>query len=263
MPDASQDHEHHGSHDHGPAAPTVIQPPPPPGKQAPHEHGAHEHRHGTGMPCTCGRNCLSCQAAVLGTTCGCEFEAKQFEYALDRRIEDHAHHATGHGMAEAHDHEAMMTDPRFARFMEADMRRRFLWSLLLTIPAVLYSPLGANIFRVSLPQPIPASWILFILTTPVVFWKGSIFVTGAYRSLRKRTLNMSVLVSVGVLAAYLFSVVITVLNAGETFYEAAAMLVTFVLFGHWMEMRSRRGTSDALQALFNLVPPKARVVRDG
>jgi len=156
-----------------------------------------------------------------------------------------------------------MTDPRFARFMEADMRRRFLWSLLLTIPAVLYSPLGANIFRVSLPQPIPANWILFILTTPVVFWTGSIFVTGAYRSLRKRTLNMSVLVSVGVLAAYLFSVVITVLNAGETFYEAAAMLVTFVLFGHWMEMRSRRGTSDALQALFNLVPPKARVVRDG
>ena len=46
-------------------------------------------------------------------------------------------------------------------------------------------------------------------------------------------------------------------------YEAAAMLVTFVLFGHWMEMRSRRGTSDALQALFNLVPPKARVVRNG
>jgi Cu2+-exporting ATPase len=101
------------------------------------------------------------------------------------------------------------------------------------------------------------------LTTPVVFWTGSIFITRAYRSLRKHALNMSVLISVGVLAAYLFSVIITVLNGGETFYEAAAMLVTFVLFGHWMEMRSRRGTSDALQALFNLVPPKARVVRNG
>ena len=43
----------------------------------------------------------------------------------------------------------------------------------------------------------------------------------------------------------------------------AAMLVTFVLFGHWMEMKSRRGTSDALQALFKLVPPKARVIRGG
>ncbi|MGH2452248.1 MAG: copper-translocating P-type ATPase [bacterium] len=147
--------------------------------------------------------------------------------------------------------------------MEADMRRRFLLSLLLTIPSVLYSPLGANLLGLRLPEPIPASWILFLLTTPVVFWTGSIFITGAYRSLRRRALNMSVLISVGVLAAYLFSVVITVLDAGETFYEAAAMLVTFVLFGHWMEMRSRRGTSDALQALFDLVPPKARVVRDG
>jgi Cu2+-exporting ATPase len=156
-----------------------------------------------------------------------------------------------------------MADPRMARFMEADMRRRFLLSLLLTIPAVLYSPLGGNLLRLRLPEPIPANWILFLLTTPVVFWTGSTFITGAYRSLRRRVLNMSVLISVGVLAAYLFSAAITLLNAGETFYEAAAMLVTFVLFGHWMEMRSRRGTSDALQALFNLVPPKARVVRDG
>ncbi len=179
-------------------------------------------------------------------------------------------HAHGHtpdgarpGVPEAHDHDAQMADPRMARFMEADMRRRFLLSLLLTIPAVLYSPLGINLLGLRLPAPIPANWMLFVLTTPVVFWTGSIFITGAARALRRRVLNMSVLISVGVLAAYIFSVAVTVLNAGETFYEAAAMLVTFVLFGHWMEMRSRRGTSDALQALFNLVPPMARVVREG
>jgi Cu2+-exporting ATPase len=206
---------------------------------------------------------LSCRAGSLATTCGCEFEAKQFEYDLEERAAGHAHHDAAHGMGEAHDHDAMMADPRMARFMEADMRRRFLWSLALTVPAVLYSPLGINLLRITLPAPIPVNWILFILTTPVVFWTGSIFITGAYRSLRSRALNMAVLISVGVLAAYVFSIVITLLNAGETFYEAAAMLVTFVLFGHWMEMRSRRGTSDALQALFNLVPPMARVVRDG
>ena len=223
---------------------------------------SHEHHRGA-VPCPCGRECLSCGAAVLATTCGCEFEAKQYEYALDARVSEHAHHTAGHGMGEAHDHEAMMTDPRMARFMEADMRRRFWWSLLLTIPAVVYSPLGINLLGLRLPTPIGASWILLLLTTPVVFWTGSIFITGAYHSLRRRALNMSVLISVGVLAAYVFSVVITLLDAGETFYEAAAMLVTFVLFGHWMEMRSRRGTSEALQALFNLVPPRARVVRDG
>lgn len=230
------------------------------GKPPMHNHGHHQGSH---VPCACGESCLSCQAAVLSTTCGCEFEAKQFEYKVEEHVHDHGHHETQHGMGESHDHDAMMTDPRMAHFMEADMRRRFLWSLVLTVPAILYSPLGMNLLGVRLPEPIPANWILFVLTTPVVFWTGSIFITGAYQSLRKRALNMSVLISVGVLAAYVFSVLITVLNAGETFYEAAAMLVTFVLFGHWMEMRSRRGTSDALQALFNLVPLKARVVREG
>ena len=89
-----------------------------------------------------------------------------------------------------------------------------------------------------------------------VFWK--------FFSMKAKKLNMAVLIATGVLAAYLFSVLITVIRPGsETFYEAAALLVTFVLFGHWMEMRSRRGTSDALRALFDLVPPKANVIRDG
>jgi Cu2+-exporting ATPase len=103
---------------------------------------------------------------------------------------------------------------------------------------------------------------MLLLSTPVVFYSGWIFISGSYYSLRRRTLNMSVLIATGVLAAYLFSVLITFLG-GETFYEAAAMLVTFVLFGHWMEMRSRRGTNDALRALFDLVPPQATVIRGG
>ena len=144
------------------------------------------------------------------------------------------------------------------------MRRRFWVSLFLSIPIVLYSPLGLNYFKLTLPTPLPANWLLLILTTPVVLWTGSIFITGTYYSLKAKKLNMSVLIATGVLAAYLFSVLLTVARPGsETFYEAAALLVTFVLFGHWMEMRSRRGTSDALRALFNLVPPQAKVIRGG
>src|SRR5574343_206210 len=87
---------------------------------------------------------------------------------------------------------------------------------------------------------------------------------GSYDSLKAKKLNMAVLIATGVLAAYLFSVLLTAIRPeSETFYEAAALLVTFVLFGHWMEMKSRRGTSDALRALFNLVPPQARVLRNG
>jgi P-type Cu2+ transporter len=89
---------------------------------------------------------------------------------------------------------------------------------------------------------------MLVLSTPVVWWGGWIFIAGAVRSLRHRSLNMSVLIATGVLAAWGFSVVITLGDLGETFFEAAAMLVTFVLLGHWMEMKSRRGTTDALRA---------------
>ena len=92
----------------------------------------------------------------------------------------------------------------------------------------------------------------------MAWWCGWIFHSGAWRALRNRSLDMNVLVSLGVLVAYLFSAFATIFAPlVETSFEAAAMLVTFVLFGHWMEMRSRRGSSESLSALFDLVPPMA------
>ncbi len=190
---------------------------------------------------------------------------QQEHHHMDEGKKEMDHAAMGHDMSKMshEDHDAAMTDPKMAAFMERDMRNRFWWSLLLTVPIVLYSPLFTDFFKISLPTPIPHNWLMFLLTTPVVFKFGSIFPIGAWQALKKRTLNMMVLIAVGVFAAYLFSVFITIFIGGETFYEAAAMLVTFVLFGHWMEMKSRRGTSEALRALFDLVPPQARVIRDG
>ncbi len=169
-----------------------------------------------------------------------------------------AHAKAGMGHME-HD----MSNPAMARAMEADMRNRFFVSLILTIPVVLYSPLGVNLFKVHLPTPfgINPNWVLLVLATPVVWWGGWIFHSGAWRALRNRTLNMNVLVSLGVLVAYFFSVFATFFAPQvETSYDAAAMLVTFVLFGHWMEMRSRRGSSDALNALLRLAPSQANVI---
>src|SRR3990167_1492898 len=151
-----------------------------------------------------------------------------------------------------------------ARLMEVDIRSKFFVSLLLTVPIVLFSPLGKNIMGFSLPIPISENWLLLLLTTPVYFYCGWIFLYSTYVAIfKQRTLNMAVLIAVGITAAYVFSIVLTLLGSEESFYEAAAMLITFVLFGHWMEMKSRRGTTDALQALFDLVPPQARLWRDG
>lgn len=174
---------------------------------------------------------------------------------------------TGHDMSqmESDKHGGMdhdMSDPNMAAAMEQDMRNKFFIALALTIPTVLYSPLGMNVLGVQLPTfGLDMNLIMLVFSTPVVFYCGWMFLSGAYESLRHRMLNMSVLIAVGVLAAYLFSLLITVIG-GETFYEAAAMLVTFVLFGHWMEMRARRGTNDALRKLFDLIPPTATVIRN-
>jgi Cu2+-exporting ATPase len=164
----------------------------------------------------------------------------------------------GHG---GMDHD--MSDPKMAAAMERDLRNRFFVALVLTIPVIIFSPLGFNTLGVRPLHSLTArNLIALVLATPVVFYAGWIFIGGAYTSLRRRTLNMSVLVATGVLAAWGGSVALMV--AGEdTFFDAATMLVTFVLFGHWMEMKSRRGTSDSLRALFDIVPPTATVVRHG
>ncbi len=150
-----------------------------------------------------------------------------------------------------------------ARLMEIDIRNKFFFSLILTLPIILYSPLGTEFLKLNLPSPIALPWLLFILTTPVFFYSGWIFLYSTYFALKSKMLNMAVLIAVGITAAYGFSVLLTLTGSTDSYYEAAAMLITFVLFGHWMEMKSRRGTTDALQALFNLVPPQARLFKDG
>ena len=154
-----------------------------------------------------------------------------------------------------------MAEPGMAKQMERDMARRFWIALVLTIPIVVIT--GHVPGLPMLVHPPLSNWIALVLTTPVVFWSGWIFLSGTVTALRSRKLDMSVLIATGVLAAYLSSVYLTIIGYPTAYFEAAAMLVTFVLFGHWMEMKSRRGTSDALRALFDLVPPTARVIRDG
>lgn len=168
------------------------------------------------------------------------------------------HAADGHS---AHGGHAGMT----MADMAVDMRNRFFLAFVLTIPIFLYSPLASEIFKLVLPAPFGLDvkiWS-FLLTTPVVAYGGIPFYRGARHAFRSRVLNMSVLVTISVLAGYLFSVAATFLFDGEVFYEAAAMLTTFVLFGHWMEMRARAGTSSAIEALLSLAPPMATVLRDG
>ncbi len=192
-------------------------------------------------------------------------------------MDAHAGHVTGHAVErstpaehETHaghdmDAHAMMGHAGMsADDMARDMRNRFLVSLVFTVPIFVTSHL-AELFGLMIPPPfgLSVSVFGFLLATPVVLYGAWPFFVGARNALRQRVLNMSVLVSISVLTAYIFSVGATFIFRAETFYEAAAMLTTFVLFGHWMEMRSRAGTNQAIEKLVKLSPPTARVERDG
>jgi cation transport ATPase len=89
------------------------------------------------------------------------------------------------------------------------------------------------------------------------------FAVAAVRALRKGVANMAVLVMLSVGTGYLFSVGSTFIYGGPQFYEAASMLLVFILLGHWLEMRARAGATDAIRGLLNLAPPKATVLRNG
>jgi Cu2+-exporting ATPase len=191
---------------------------------------------------------------MAAVTMGTQADRMQYEFPATGAAKLHAERG-----GVAHD----MSDPRMAKAMEADMRNRFFVALALTIPTLLFSSLARNLIGLNLTTPARANWAMLILSTPIVWWAGWPFISGAVTSLRSRQLNMSVLIATGVLAAWFFSLILTATGQKDTFFDAAAMLVTFVLFGHWMEMKSRRGTTDALRALFDLVPPTATIIRDG
>ena len=164
-------------------------------------------------------------------------------------------------MAHAMGHGGGMTMDEMVR----DMRNRFIVALILAVPIFLYSPLATEVFGLELATPfgMDPNILAFLLATPAVVWSGKMFFVGARRALRNRTLDMSVLVALSVGSGYTFSVAATFLFEGEVFYEAAVVLLTFVLFGHWLEMRARAGASDAIKALLDLTPPQATVIRDG
>ena len=143
-----------------------------------------------------------------------------------------------------------------------DMRRRFLVALAFAIPVFLWSPMG-----LMQPPPVPFGldgnvW-LFLLATGAVLYPGWPFFRAAIRSLRHGVLDMAVLVLLSVGTGYGFSIVSTFVFDGPNFFEASAVLLTFVLLGHWLEMRARAGASDAMKALLKLSPPRAVVRREG
>ncbi|MEI2453447.1 MULTISPECIES: heavy metal translocating P-type ATPase [Lysobacter] len=142
-----------------------------------------------------------------------------------------------------------------------DMWRRFLVALAFSIPVFVWSPMGL-MAPPAPPLAVDREVWLFLLASGAIFYPGWPFFRSAVRSLRHGVLDMSVLVLLSVGTGYGFSLGSTFFFDGPNFYEASSVLLTFVLLGHWLEMRARAGASDALRSLLRLSPPRA-IVRRG
>ncbi|MBU0686240.1 MAG: cadmium-translocating P-type ATPase [Candidatus Margulisbacteria bacterium] len=152
-----------------------------------------------------------------------------------------------------------------------NFKNRFMGALVLSLPLLYY--MLAMLFNVPIPKFMVqhAATIQFILTTPIMFI-GSIFFTRGIVSLVKtRTANMDTLVSLGVGAAYLYSLFVTVniwmgnpaYGMGNLYYEVAGFLLTFILLGKYFEAMAKGKTSEAIKKLMGLQPKTAVVERDG
>ena len=164
---------------------------------------------------------------------------------------DHTAHEMGHGggmdMAE----------------MVKDMRNRFWIALIFAIPIFIYSPMGGLFTPPAPPFGLRLDLWLFFLGSAAIVYPSWPFFIAAWRALRNGVLNMAVLVVLSVGTGYFFSVGSTFFFPGVQFFEAVAVLLVFILLGHWLEMRARAGASNAIRSLMDLAPPKATVLRDG
>lgn len=145
-----------------------------------------------------------------------------------------------------HDHHANMVE---------DFRKRFWISLILTLPILILSPLIQEF--VGLGEGIRFSgdqYLLWIFSSIVFFYGGLPFLKGFFEELKSRKPGMMTLIAVAISTAYFYSAAVVFGLSGMGFFWELATLIDIMLFGHWIEMKSVMGASQALEELAKLMP---------
>ena len=187
----------------------------------------------------------------------------------------HEHHADadthGQAMHHGHPHSALDEDHQVhghgehAGHSTAMFRERFWWSLILSIPVVIFSPMVAHLLGYPLPEFPGSTWIPPVLDTIIFVYGGTPFLKGGWKELKSRQPGMMLLIAMAITVAFVASWVTTLGLGGFDldFWWELALLVTIMLLGHWLEMRALGGASSALDALAALLPDEAEKVIDG
>lgn len=148
------------------------------------------------------------------------------------------------------------------RQREINQQKRHLQiGLIFTIPLFLLS-MSRDLGLLS-SELTAIGWIMLVLATPVQFYVGRQYYEGSFKALRNRTANMDVLIAMGSSAAFFYSVLVLVkVIPGHLYFETAAVIITLIKVGKYLEARAKGRTSEAIRELLELRPPTARVIRD-
>ncbi|MEI4463818.1 heavy metal translocating P-type ATPase [Exiguobacterium indicum] len=166
---------------------------------------------------------------------------------------EHTHHEDQQMSASHHEHEGMI----------GDFKKRFLVSLMLTIPILLLSKMIQEWSGINISFPYD-DVVLLLLSTIVYFYGGWPFLKGSINEIRQKNPGMMMLIALAISVAYFYSVAIIFgFGQGHDFFWELATLIDIMLLGHWIEMKSIMGASNALQELVKLLPSVAHRVKDG
>lgn len=147
---------------------------------------------------------------------------------------------------------------------EALFRRRFWWCLALSIPVILYSEMVQRWLSFTMPTFPGSEWIPLVFSIVIFGYGGVPFLRMAIPELQSRKPGMMMLISLAISVAFLYSIFVEFVGLGESFFWELVTLIDVMLLGHWLEMRSVRQASSALEELARLLPGTAeRIRQDG
>jgi len=215
-----------------------------------------------------GMSCASCAAKIEGGLNRLDGVAATVNFAVEQAHVEHSPGVSTHDLIRAvescgyHasmiDHAQMNHDDQMNHDLpEEQLRPRLIGSAVLAVPVVALSMVMAWQFPGWQP-------LVLALATPIVFWGGYPFHKAALNSARHGSSTMDTLVSIGTLAAYLWSVFVVITRSdGHVYFEVAAAVTVFLLAGRYSEAKAKRSAGSALRALLSLGAKEATVVRDG
>jgi len=143
-----------------------------------------------------------------------------------------------------------------------DFKKRFKISLVITVPILLLSPMIQSFFGYSFDFA-GSKYLLFLLSTVIFFYGGWPFLSGMKNELADKNPGMMTLIALAVSVAYFYSSAVVFGLEGRFFFWELATLIVIMLLGHWIEMRSVMGASNALEELAKLMPDEAHKIVDG